>query len=201
MQASQLKADLRLTIEPTLILFPFTEKADVRTIAFVKNLMEMNERIVWANVSTCPKIGYGLCFNSYYENCKRDGSDLIIIEHDVLPTLRMLWEMSLCDHEVCAQSYQIHPASTHLEESVYCQCAKKDYGERWIRNKPFSEFVTFSGFGFIRIRNSLMRKVRASIGNYQGLDFRFCNEVEKVLGADFIHVHKPDMVHFHGLDG
>jgi hypothetical protein len=198
-KACDLIADLRLTIEPTLILFPFTQaRADVRTIAFVKRLMEMGERVLWLNVESCPKIGYGLCFSSYWHNANRDGQDLIIIEHDVLPSLRMLWEMSLCPHPVCAQSYYIHPASTKLEGSVYCQCAKKDFGDRWIRDKPFSEWVTFSGFGFIRFRHALLSKVQPSIGNYQGLDFRFCIKAAETLGDDFIHVHRPEMEHFHG---
>lgn len=188
MQARQFICDLHLSIDPTLVLFPFVHGvADVRTVTFVKQLMEMGETVIWGNVKGC-LIGYGLLFSGYWNR----GGDLIVIEHDVLPTLRMVYEMATCPHEVCMQLYKLHPESTKLPKSVYCV--------EGLPTQFNGDFTSGGGFGFIRFKASVQKKVGAVTCHYSGLDTRWMEKAVKVLGANFVHVHYPEMPHFHGCE-
>lgn len=121
----------------------------------------------------------------------------MIIEHDVLPTLRMVYEMSRCPHEVCVQLYKIHPASTNLPKSVYC--VYDDDAKKLYDGLP-PEFVSGAGFGFIRFKASVQKKVKATMCQYYAIDTLWMQQAAEILGKNFVHIHRPEMLHFHGCE-
>jgi hypothetical protein len=62
------------------------------------------------------------------ENWLRE--ELVIIEHDVVPTIDMVNWLIKCDHSICAQAFYLYPKSTNLKEPVI---AHRDASERWIK--------------------------------------------------------------------
>lgn len=185
--------NLRLTDDPTIILFPYTYgRADNRTVAFVKQLMEMGENTVWANVKGCT-IAYGILFSGYWNR----GGDLMILEHDVLPTLRMVREMATCPHEVCVQAYRLHPPNYGYPKSMLCF---EDSITGKMASELHQDFTSYSGFAFIRFKASVQKKVSAIRCQWYGVDTLWCSQARKILGENFIHIHRPEMPHFHGVE-
>ena len=92
----------------TIILHSFNgaprEKATREAVNIIKgSYMVIDTRVSWEHV---PK--------SMWET----KADLIIMEHDVVPTLEMIDNISKCNEILCTEAYALNKGTTGLEKPV-----------------------------------------------------------------------------------
>lgn len=192
MEKTMLEAERRMTV----LFFPFTTAgAKVETLTFIKHMHDLKDpkiKVVWANFDHCA-IGYGLYLEAIWGK-----DDIVILEHDLVPTLEMLNALIACKHPfICGQYYLIHPVSTHLEKSGACQYNyDRNLNPVSMEGKP--DFCDATGFGFTKIPLRVQLKVPMTLGTWIALDSRFMTKAYKVLGANMVHIHYPEVKHLHG---
>jgi hypothetical protein len=178
----------------TTVLFPFVQgRIDPRTLTFIHSLYIKGVHVVWADVGKC-HIAYGLYLAGLWGK-----DDLIVIEHDVGVTSEMFEDMLNCPYPfVCAQRYQVHPASTYSEKSFSCQFnVVEGHGVPLPKNSGMP-FCDHSGFGFIKFTKAIQLLVPMVYGDWKNIDIRWCRKARSLLGSKLIHVHYPEMKHYHG---
>lgn len=121
--------------------------------------------------------------------------NLVIIEHDIFPTLNQLLEILDCPQPLCNCVYWSGPKHTGLEKPVI--------PHRMYIPGPFIElsndidFVRYSGLGFVKIKRFLRENNKVPIVHWQNLDVGISHSL--ALGPLW-HLHK-DMVVDHLQDG
>ena len=119
--------------------------------------------------------------------------DLLIWEHDIVPTLTMLEALADCPHPVCAQAYLLHPASSGKATPVY---AHRRTLTRFIEEGETQ--AAFVGFGLTRISLAVQKRIPSGLfaQNWWGdLDTRFSIKLmELELPAC---IHWPAATHNH----
>lgn len=123
------------------------------------------------------------------ENWQTPG-DLIIIEHDMAPTLKMIDELVRCPEPQCAQAYWLSGVSTGRREPVLAAYATSlentiAYGDRYARRV---------GIGLVKIAKSSRILLPALVG-WEGV----CTAVNDSVRFERWHIHYPACVHYHGF--
>ena len=119
--------------------------------------------------------------------------DLLIWEHDIIPTLTMLEDLAACPWPVCAQAYKLYPATTVLPAPAYAHrrtaCEFINEGD---------EFCNLVGFGLTKISLDVQNKIDPNIfdvNTWRSLDTVFSLKMLS-LGIR-AHVHWPEVRHNH----
>lgn len=155
-----------------------------------------------------PKLGYAVGSNWSYE-CL-DGSDydawfldkwvhtttdLLIIEHDNVPTAAMVQALDACQEPICVQDYRYSDGLSVHRLVIENRAVDRIVGEDW---------TDLYGFGVVRFKLSFIRKhLIPAIGNQSkdegpSLDSRFSTWTRS-LGVQ-AHVHYPTSKHNHSSD-
>ena len=125
------------------------------------------------------------------------GWDLLVVEHDLVPTLDCVRRLATCSGPVCAQAYPLHPQTTRLPRSVWSP--KVWDGHRYLWVEALAERADAFGLGCTVLRGQFQRAVPASLWRRQPwwqLDTVLSGLArERRLQA---HVHWPSISHLHG---
>jgi hypothetical protein len=116
--------------------------------------------------------------------------DLIIVEHDLAPTVADVERLELCLHPRCAGTYWMSSITTGYrvaKTSALNTQPRQDFVE------PGCKFADMTGIGFVRIhpeqrRTPIKRVVWGDV----------CGEVNRVVGGPW-HLHWPTIKHYHGM--
>jgi hypothetical protein len=128
--------------------------------------------------------------------------DIIVMEHDVVPTMPMLFSMLNCTRPACTQTYRLYKASTNLDREVYGHrilTFKDDLRFCEIGEKiEFADaaslcFTKFSaGFRAKLDREAIFRDKTTDLVN---LDHKI--SLAAIAAGLKFHVHTPEMKHNH----
>ncbi len=80
--------------------------------------------------------------------------DIIILEHDIVPSELDLEELIKCKYDICAYNYYLYQCSTYLKENVL---AHRNKEKKWITEKD--DFADLVGFGFIKISLRVQKQI------------------------------------------
>lgn len=116
--------------------------------------------------------------------------DLLIVEHDLAPTIADVARIELCLHPRCAGAYWMSSVTTgrlRPSTSALNRLPSQDFVP------PGTPWADLTGIGFARIKESARRRapVRAEWG-------WVCEAVNNAVGGPW-HIHWPTIPHHHGL--
>jgi len=141
-----------------------------------------------------------------YENGFRSlwgEDDLIILEHDVVPTLDALLALADCGRDLCAQAYQFYFRSNDAPGEMLgfnmCRVVLPGGAQGYVPDG--ADQADFVGFGMTKIARHFQVNNRLDLpaGRWGDLDSRFC---EWVRGRGFTwHVHWPYVKHNQMTEG
>lgn len=140
---------------------------------------------------------YGGIFRMLWVACWLAERPIILIEHDILPTIAGLREIAACPHLLCAYAYRLYSTTTNLPGEVWVHrhaegdvraCRWGDYGEEW---------ASFAGFGLVKFSALLREKYPPGWrdGPWWDLDTRFFSYMH--AQGQRVHMHWPEVVHNH----
>lgn len=121
--------------------------------------------------------------------------DMIIVEHDIVPTDQQIRDLMACPHPVCTVPYLLYPestGSTDVKPSVFVDGVPLfdgDYGN--------PRFGDFSGLGLVKLGASF----RISARKPDRVHWRAVDaEVNRLVSAQHYrwHIHWPLVEHYHG---
>jgi hypothetical protein len=130
--------------------------------------------------------------------------DLIVVEHDVVPTMEGLVRLAECPHDLCARVYRFYLASHDEPDKLLgfnmCRVLMPGGSQGYVADGETE--ADFVGFGMTRI--SMRFQVAHPVldfpwGGWGNLDSRFC-EWTCGMGLKW-HVHWPCAKHNHYPDG
>ena len=183
-----------------LILFPYSPHY-VRIEKSINHLHEIWKKL---NVRLMTKCCTGP--TDYEDTVKalwNDPGDLIIWEHDMYPSLKMVQRLISCEQEICCQQCHIRP--TPEEEYPYAHRVREFHAfndtagyttERWAT--AFDTFCDLWGLGLTKLSKTArmcMRPTHWQPGQWFNLDGRISHAYYlKGLRA---HIHYPPCQHDH----
>lgn len=139
------------------------------------------------NIQCCEhSLDYALALR---ENWHTPG-DLIIIEHDMAPTMAMLDALVRCPEPQCAQAYWLSGVSTGLRQPVLAAYGTSlddtiDYGD------PYARRV---GIGLVKIAKESRILLPPLVG-WEAV----CTAVNESVRYNRWHIHYPACMHYHGF--
>lgn len=127
------------------------------------------------------------------------GQDLIIVEHDIVPTVEMLISLAECPHPLCVQAYKGNKQFVQM----------KDTGEAWEPITEGDEWCDIAGLGLVRISKGIQEEIGGwEPGTWNTLDIRMQHHIHKIFlpqyrfmgsGRSTIMVYPPQEVNPGGI--
>lgn len=142
--------------------------------------------------------------DSDYEDGLRElwptATDLVVVEHDIAATQDHINELLECPYILCTFAYQVHPASTGLQESRYVHANKIEGEYVWVWHGE--EWADHAGLGLTKLGKLVRREVtdwptdEADVkGGWWNLDTRVSRAMQSA-GLKY-HIHWPEVEHNH----
>ena len=125
------------------------------------------------------------------------GWDVLVVEHDVIPTLDAVHQLLTCTGPVCAAAYPLHPLTTRLDGSVWSPKSWDGHHYQWVESG--ADHADTFGLGCTLIRGRLQQLLPADQWRGQPwimLD-TVLSELTRARGVP-VHVHWPSVRHLHG---
>ena|SRR5579863_5108194 len=128
--------------------------------------------------------------------------DIIVMEHDVVPTVDMAREMLACPSIWCTQLYRLYHASTNLHFEVYGNRYLNDRGEFYFKlaDKPYDEYSDAASLCFTKFTHEFRKKIDPKFFTDPTLDLVNLDHKISLKAVELgikCHVHTPEMKHNH----
>lgn len=127
--------------------------------------------------------------------------DLLVIEHDIVPTLGAVKQMETCPSMLCANDYPFHRIDASQQPYTRSSCRVVVYeGDHEHEHRIDTEtaWADFVGLGFTRFRKPFMKAIKPGwkSGTWIDLDTRISHWTHEEIHTKW-HVHRPALMHNH----
>ena len=127
--------------------------------------------------------------------------DLLVIEHDIVPTLQAILQIEYCKYPICANDYPFHRIDASQKPYTRSSCRVVIYDNKVgheHRIDSTDDWADFVGLGFTRFRKKFMKKNKPGWkdGTWIDLDTRISHWTHEIVNMQW-HIHRPPLMHNH----